>query len=669
MLENKRGVIPFIVVIAIIVVLLIGTGSIIYLTSKDKNLPQEEGQEDEVPDEPNVPDNGDDGDDSRAPSGGGDGGGGGGGGGGGRGNGNPPPGQVCNNNGICEGGENENNCPNDCSVGGDFGGMNIIVILTDDQRGDTLDMEIDGRKIMPIVERELVQKGVKFTNAVVTTPLCCPFRASFLSGGYTSDDAFVRDNGLPNGGAALFDDTDTIATMVKEKGYATGLIGKYLNGYGLISPRVPPGWSSFVGVETANMRSWDNFNVVLGGEDYVTSQQGDGEIKEINQYITYYIRDETIGFIDKHAEEPFFLFVTPLAPHEPALTPPCDSDPCDETLFDQEKVNEYIMGLPSYREPDISDKPSWLKRRCENGPNGQCEDPAQLEFARKQMQSLQAVDRMVEEIINELEAKEILDKTIIIFASDNGYSWGEHHLSAKGNPYEESIRVPLVIRAPGIARGVRNEVVAVNLDLAAFTNSVTGVDKYTEGLDLTPLLNGNSNDWREGVFIQEWELEKIGDKNEMPDWAVWRTEGQKYVSYEDGEEEYYDLTSDIYEERSEHSNPNIAAIKQQMKANVDANLGLSIKTDRKLPDGFIGQSYNIQVEPWGGESPYTWSLFEGNLPKGLTLKSSGEISGIIDQSEFPGTNKFSIVVEDSSISPYTGEYSKYIQKISIDVKR
>src|SRR3989344_2462149 len=138
------------------------------------------------------------------------------------------------------------------------------------------------------------------------------------------------------------------------------MIGKYGNDYPLISPHVPPGWTSFIAVVSGN---WNRFTVVLGGEDnrgvsnvnIDKEDKEDGIIEEKEEYVTYYIRNESLKFIDKHAEEPFFLYVSHNSPHAPAQPDPIDSD-----LFPQDKVNEFIVNRPSYKESDLSDKPSYM---------------------------------------------------------------------------------------------------------------------------------------------------------------------------------------------------------------------------------------------------------------------------------------------------------------------
>ena len=118
---------------------------------------------------------------------------------------------------------------------------NILVVLTDDQRWDSL-------WAMPFVQRKLADRGVKFTNVYATTPSCSPFRASFLSGGFLARETGVLTNRPPNGGVAAFFDERTLATILQEAGYRTGIVGKYMNRYSSIAPRVPPGWDQFTGV-------------------------------------------------------------------------------------------------------------------------------------------------------------------------------------------------------------------------------------------------------------------------------------------------------------------------------------------------------------------------------------------------------------------------------------
>ena len=369
---------------------------------------------------------------------------------------------------------------------------NFVVIMTDDQRWDTL-------WAMPIVQDLLIRRGVNFTQAFVSTPLCCPSRASFLGGGYYAHNTGVLTNGLPNGGAQRFVDTNTLPLRLQQNGYATALVGKYLNGYE--APYIPPGWSRFV--------SWPggsstNFSVVIGSS---TDQPSTGIIEHKTQYLTDYLRDEALTFLDGVGNRPFFLYVAPFAPHAPA-TPA----PGDEGLF-----SSYRYRSRGYGEVDRSDKPAHIRNRPP------LDVATEDELHRNQLRSLQAVDRAVGALIDKLQTLGKLENTVIVYTSDNGFLWGEHGLRRKSQPYEESIRVPLIVVVPGVVPREDDSLVVSNLDVPTTIWHLAGLPKATDGLNLLPLLHDPHLPWRpQGIF-----LESFGS----PIWAGWRTRNYKYVEH------------------------------------------------------------------------------------------------------------------------------------------
>ena len=405
---------------------------------------------------------------------------------------------------------------------------NILLIETDDQRWDTL-------WAMPRIREELAGKGVTFTSALVSNPLCCPSRASLLSGGYYSHNVGVLSVGPPNGGER-FDDRETLAVKLQRHGYQTALVGKYLVGYEERAPRIPPGW--------------DLFRIRLGPPDFFDHRMlqgastpdapGEGRIRKRHQYLTYLERDEALGFLDGAGASgrPFFLWLATHAPHRPAVPAPEDA-----ATFADFRYRDRGWG-----EEDLSDKPDFigrLGRSFQEEEGGLLPAPGlpgfPAEFPRSQVQTLQALDRAVGEILDRLEALRLDRPTVVIFTSDNGMLWGEHRLYRKGLPYEEAIRVPLVIRMPGVAAGKRDHLVAIDLDLAPTILELAGLRAEGDGASLLPILRDPEATWRQEVF-----LEGFGVRG-APPWAAVRTERHKYVEHADGQRELYDLAADPFE--------------------------------------------------------------------------------------------------------------------------
>lgn len=508
---------------------------------------------------------------------------------------------------------------------------NIVFILTDDQRWDTM-------WAMPIVRETLASRGVEFENAYVTTPLCCPDRASTLSGGFYAHNTGVLTNRLPNGGVAKFNDADTIAVSLQEAGYRTALIGKYMNGYPRIAPYIPPGWSRFV--VTANEYSWFDYTVALGSS---SSVPGNGVIERHDQYLSDYHRDRALEFLEEAGDQPFFLFFSTHAPHGPA-TPA----PGDEKLFEGWRHRGR-----AYNEADVSDKPEFIQRKVrqnraktENGTLGLNHTD---EFARRQLRSLQAIDRAVGAIVGKVEDLGKIDETVFIFTSDNGFLWGEHWIWGKNRPYEESIRIPLIITAPGVGAGSNEHLIAANLDIGATVLDLAGLDSPTEGRSLMPLLRGEDpEDWRTAIF-----LESYVEYSAFVGLLTGETDGSgqwKYIENATEDLELYDLAADPYEEINIANDPERAELIESLKARVDELRTIMILRD-DVPTGIEGQPYEYQLRTWGGTPPLVWTeLPRRGLPEGLVLDpATGRITGIPVRS---GKTRSRIQVEDASIAAH-----------------
>ena len=382
--------------------------------------------------------------------------------------------------------------------------MNVVVILVDDMRYDLL-------WSMPVVQRELIEKGIWFNQAIVSTPICCPSRASFLSGGNLARHTGVLTNSLPDGGATKFDDHDTLATKLQTAGYKTAMIGKYMNGYNLLAPYIPPGWNRFV---TKYRGDWVDYSTIQGQS---TSQAGQGEITLApNQYITDYLTDQTLEFMTGVGSDPFFVLLSMSAPHAPATPAP----------EDMEMFSDYV-----YRD-----------RAYEEG------EPQQVvvedEFHRNQLRSLQSVDRNIQRVVNTIETLGKTSNTMIVFMSDNGYHWGEHGLYRKGSPYQESIRVPLVVVYPGAKPRVDHKIVTANLDIPATILSAARVPYVGDGRSMLQMFVDRTLRIRpEGQYIEAYKMGGIPLA-----WRGWHTQAFTYVIYETGERQLYDLSTDPYEQ-------------------------------------------------------------------------------------------------------------------------
>ncbi len=424
----------------------------------------------------------------------------------------------------------------------------IVLVLSDDQRWDTL-------WAMPTVESELVGKGVEFTNGFVVNPICCPTRASILTGGYSHSTGVYRDL-PPHGGFDTFtgrrDDRSTIATWLHAAGYETAMIGKYLNGYTQRrASYVPPGWDRWVAF-TSQRGNGDYYDYDLSVDGTVRTYGG-----AERDYSTDVLAGAAAGFIrSSDPNAPLFLYFAPNAPHQPA-TPPSRYATAFSDLAPWRP--------PSYDEQDVSDKPAYVRAL----PPLASEEQAETDALRiDQYRTLLALDDAVGSILGALQETGRLSNTLFVFTSDNGLLWGEHRWTHKSVPYEESIRVPFVVRYDALVPAARTDPnLVADIDLAPTLAAAAGVSApNVDGRSLLPLLDGSSTAWRSGFLI-----EHLGSAvNGVPTYCALRSRAFTYVAYATGEEELYDLRADPAELRNVASDPTYASVLAARRARVRA---------------------------------------------------------------------------------------------------
>ena len=423
--------------------------------------------------------------------------------------------------------------------------LNIVVILTDDQSFDTLP---SNPPAFPWLQSQIQDPDghwLWFPDAFIQTPLCCPSRATILSGRY-SRHTHVRTND----DGALFDETQTIATWLHDSGYFTGLIGKYLNRYPFgRGPYIPPGWDRWVVKRnTAASTTYANFGFVDQG---VAMQTSDGAAT----YATDLFADHAVDFLRTAPDDrPFFLTFATSAPHPPWTAPPRHAGAFADVS---------LPVAPSVDERDVSDKPSWVRKLRRVDASARA---GFLEDRRHEAESLLAVDDAVERIVDQLAADGELDETVIVFLTDNGFSFGQHRIRGKRCPYEECIRTPFAARIPGaVARDVPGLI--SNVDLAPTIADLAGVrpGQPVDGRSFAPALLGERWNAPRGVFL-EW----AGDR-EIPPWQGVRTADFAYIESADGTIELYDITgaigaADPFELRSRSADPGYRATVRRLAA-------------------------------------------------------------------------------------------------------
>lgn len=415
---------------------------------------------------------------------------------------------------------------------------NIVLILTDDQRWDTIDR-------MPAVRAGIVDKGVRFTNGFVVNSLCCPSRASILTGAYSHTTDVYR-NKFPHGGFDSFDDTSTIGTWLQAAGYHTGYVGKYLNGYN--EDYVPPGWDDWEGATKTGART-AYYNYTINSNGTLVRYGNDPA-----DYSTDVFGSLAETFIrNAPASEPLFLQFAPRAPHSPATPAPRHGN-------DFSNLEDYRP--PNYDEPNVSDKPAYVRGQARLTP---AEKYAVDEFRIDQYRTLKAVDEAIAAILDALADTQRLSTTMIVFASDNGLTWAEHRLRLrKMVPYEESIRVPMVVRYDPLTSTPRTDShLVLNIDLAPTFADLAGVPApRADGSSLLPLLQAPDPPWRSDFLIEHMKDPSV---NNVSTYCAVRNETALYVDYVTGEEELYDLSIDPYQLSNKVEDPGYASELQDMR--------------------------------------------------------------------------------------------------------
>jgi N-acetylglucosamine-6-sulfatase len=433
---------------------------------------------------------------------------------------------------------------------------NVVVLMTDDQT-------LESMRVMPGVRRTLAARGTTFTRSFVSFALCCPSRATFLTGQYAHNHG-VLGNRLPTGGYGRLDRRETLPVWLRRAGYRTMHVGKFLNRYGQDRGpyHVPPGWDDWHG-------SVDPFTY----EFYGTLLNENGALRGYpSDYSTDLYARRAIDLIGRAAtgDRPFFLSVGFLAPHsggpreldDPAgLATPVPA-PRHRDRFAYEPLPPGVRA--SFNEADVSDKPAYLRALP---PIGVKKAEAIEENYRQRLESLLAVDEAVVSITNALREEGELDNTLVVFTSDNGFFFGEHRMpSEKMLVYEPSIRVPLIMRGPGVPVGAERRQLVTNADLAPTILDAANASatKPQDGSSLLPLLADPRLEWGRDLLIEGAEGFTVTAFQAL------RTYRYLYAEYVTGERELYDLERDPHELRSVHDDPAYAPVRAELSRRLRA---------------------------------------------------------------------------------------------------
>jgi N-acetylglucosamine-6-sulfatase len=419
---------------------------------------------------------------------------------------------------------------------------NIVVILTDDMRADEL-------RFLPAVRR-LQRSGVTFTRAISADSLCCPARATLLTGKLAHNHLTVGNSLATHGGYQVFrahnDIQDLLPQWLGDRGYRTGWIGKYLNDFGGEHDFRQPDWTYFA-------------SPVRGVYDYWSSGFAiNGRYHGARGYRELFARHLLLSRVKAWSGRgrPFFVLDSTLGPHK-------QREEGARSWQGPGVEHEFLRGEPRLRiapsvgEKDMSDKPTWLQEYAAR-PETPKTYPTGLE--RKRVESLRSVNQTVESLVETLQKEHALRDTVLIFTSDNGFLLREHDLKDKNKAYEEAVHVPLIVRGPGF-RGGRSYGQTVSLaDVTATIRRVAGVSTSHggDGVPLQKVLADPGSFTRRPVEIEgsaaqfpdpgRLETDEIG---RFYSGAIWGP--YTLVRYQTGDWEFYDRTVDPWQMDSSYT--------------------------------------------------------------------------------------------------------------------
>lgn len=400
---------------------------------------------------------------------------------------------------------------------------NVVFVYVDDMRADDL-------RYLDYTRRLFTRTGTTFTEAISPHPLCCPARAELMTGQYAQNNGVLHNRGEWGGHQALLDaGTDQLTPQwFDEAGYRTAYLGKYLNGYqrGDI-PGVDVTDTLVRGVYSpTGFSTWDN-----------------GRITERRGHQTDWTASRTARLISRFGDEPFFITAAYLAPHamkrDRAWVPPYRAaapsgptaiPPTRYRTFDRGDATPPFLSDPAFNEEDVSDKPSTVRDLAPVSP------AVMTRSHQARVLSLYAVDDAVRRTVTALKDAGVWGDTVLAFTSDNGFQHGEHRTFGKDLPYQQSLRVPLLVRGPGVPVGNHDGVVTT-VDVPGTLAGLAGVTpgRVQDGIDAFEAEADRA------VLIQSG-----GDETQW-DWRGVYTRRFTFVEHLGGEVEAYDRVADPHE--------------------------------------------------------------------------------------------------------------------------
>ncbi|MBM3784128.1 MAG: sulfatase [Acidobacteria bacterium] len=405
---------------------------------------------------------------------------------------------------------------------------NLILVFVDDLRWDALSSTGHAFAKTPHIDR-IAREGMTFTNAFVTTPLCSPSRATFLSGQYVQTHGVT---GNTPAGTPISHKLITYPMLLQKGGYETAYVGKIHMGMDA-SPR--PGFDRWVSFRGQGVYIDPPMNI-------------DGNDVARKGYMTDLLNDEAVAFLEKPRTKPFCLTVAHKAVHGPFT--PADRH---KNLY-----NEAAITVAPNASDDLKSKPAMKDLKPGGGSND--------ELIKNQLRCLAAIDEGIGRMFAALEKSRQLDNTVFVFSSDNGYFWREHGLGDKRWAFEESIRIPMLVRYPRLIKaGSKAAGIVANIDIAPTFTDLGGVPAAPsfQGKSFAPLFKNPKGRIRREFFCEYF---KEANFPRTPSWRAIRTSRYKYVHYPEltGADEFYDLQKDPGEMKNIVSDPRANAFRERL---------------------------------------------------------------------------------------------------------
>ncbi|NLT05644.1 MAG: sulfatase [Solirubrobacterales bacterium] len=417
---------------------------------------------------------------------------------------------------------------------------NIVFVMTDDQTPASVDYQ---RNV-----RLLRDQGASFDHTVATFPLCCPSRATYYSGQYSHNHGVLHNAG-PFGGYTRFDNSNTLPMWLRAAGYRTMHVGRYLNGYGVqnaVLTEIPPGWDDWIS-GLGEQSSIFNYGAWLTNENgEIFSRPGPDHPGE---YQTDFYGRRAAELVDAHApsDQPFFLSLTFPAPHLGAPRDP-DDPGLIGTPSPAPRHRDMFSALalprpPNFDAADVALKPRIVADRPRMSPDLIA---AVQENYQQELEALQSVDDAVGGLIEALRRQGEFDQTLFVYTSDNGFFHGEHRIaSEKVLPYDAAARIPLIVRGPGVPRGLRLDNLVANIDWAPTLVDVADAraGRLMDGRSLFDVIDDPRRERGREIVLENG----VG-ANGVPRYRALRNQRYLWIQHtRSGEYELYDHVADPYE--------------------------------------------------------------------------------------------------------------------------